>query len=315
MNSIKPVWIDTDTGVDDAFALLTAFKLDDIDIKGISAVCGNVELEKTFRNARAIASLAGREDIKVYKGAEKPFVVPLHCAYNVHGEDGLGGAIIPDSKAPIEEKAACDALYECAKELEGNLHIVAIGPLTNIATTILKYPDFVEYVKEIDMMGGSVGVGGNSNTTAEFNIFGDPHAAQTVFKSGIPIVMFGLDVTMKSTLSKEEVESLNSLDNPVAKFLTYSAKAPMTLYKTLGLGEVLCLHDTCPLAYLSDPDLFAGKKAGVYVETQSTLTLGKTVSDIFIRSDDMFPEKNVLVILDVDRDKLAEKVLNSYKSY
>lgn len=315
MNFIKPVWIDTDTGVDDAFALLTAFKLPDIEIKGISAVCGNVEVDKTFRNARAVVSLAGREDIKVYKGASKPFEVPLHSAYNVHGEDGLGGALIPDSKAPIETENACDALYKCAKECNGELHIVAIGPLTNVATTILKYPDFVELVKEIDMMGGSVGVGGNSNTTAEFNIFGDPHAAQTVFKSGIPIVMFGLDVTMKATLSKEEVESLNELDTPVSKFLTYSAKAPMTLYKNIGLGEVLCLHDTCPLAYLSDSDLFAGKKAGVYVETRSHITLGKTVSDIFIKSDDMFTEKNVMVMLEVNRDKLAKLVLDSYKAY
>ena len=311
----KLVWIDTDTGVDDAFALVSSFQLPNIDVVGISAVCGNVEIEKTFRNARNVVSLCGREDVPVYKGASKPLIVPLNCAYNVHGEDGLGGVEIPESKTTVETKDAIDALYEKAKELNGELYLVAVGPLTNVARALYKYPDIVKYIKEIDIMGGSIAVGGNCSTAAEFNIYGDPHAAQMVFKCGVPIVMFGLDVTMKSVLFRDEIDKLALEEDAVGQFCYKSSFAPMSLYKSLGLGDVMCLHDTCPLAYLSEPEIFSGKKAGVYVETQSQLSLGRTVSDLYIHSDEMFKEKNVLVITEVNRDRLAKVVLDSFKAY
>lgn len=315
MTNLKPVWIDTDCGVDDAFALLTAFKLPSIDVVGISAVCGNVECDKTFRNARNIASLASREDIKVYKGADSPLAVPLKPAYNVHGEDGLGGVAIPESKAPVETKNAFDALYEKAKELNGELIVVAVGPLTNIATTIYAHPDFTDYVKEIDIMGGSVAFGGNCTVAAEFNIYADPHAAQTVFKCGVPINMFGLDVTMKAMLTRDDINLIKELKGPVAEFAGKACEIPMGLYKMLGLGDFMCLHDSCPVMYLEKPEMFTGKKAGVYVETQSELSLGRTVSDIFVHADELFKEKNTTVMLDIDRDMMVNLVLETFKAY
>lgn len=315
MANNKLVWIDTDTGVDDAFALVSSFELPGIEVVGISAVCGNVEIEKTFKNARNVVSLCGKEDVPVYKGASKPLIVDLHPAYNVHGEDGLGGVVIPESKAKVETESAIDALYKKAKELNGELYVVAVGPLTNIATVIYKYPDVVKYIKEIVMMGGSIAVGGNCSSAAEFNIYGDPHAAQAVLKSGIPITMFPLDVTMKSVLFRDEIETLKLEEDEVGKFCYKSSAIPMNLYKSLGLGDVMCLHDTCPLAYLSSPDLFSGKKAGVYVETQSTISLGRTVSDLYVHADKLFDNKNVMVITDVDRDRLAKIVLDSFKAY
>lgn len=314
MSEIKKVWLDSDAGIDDAFALLTGLKLKNIDIVGISAVCGNVEVDKTFNNLRNLLALADRKDIKVYKGASKPAIVPFRPAYNVHGEDGLGGAQIVKSDAPVETKNAVEALYEKAKELNGELIIVAVGPLTNVANAILKYPDFKKYVKEIDIMGGSVGVGGNANTAAEFNILGDPHSAQTVFKSGIDINMFGLDVTMKSVLTKAEVDEFISTGSEVAKFVSVASKAPMALYKMLGLGEIMCLHDSCPMLYVSDPTLFVGRRAGVYVETRAEISLGRTVSDIFVKADRMF-EKNANVYLEVDRDRFAKTTLDALRQY
>ena len=123
-----PLWIDTDTGVDDAVMLMCASELEELDIKGISAVAGNVEEEKTFRNARAVMSLCGKEDIKVYPGAKTPLMIPLETAAHVHGDDGLGGAIIPDSKAPLETEYGYDAMYRTAKELNGELVVAAVGP-------------------------------------------------------------------------------------------------------------------------------------------------------------------------------------------
>lgn len=314
MNNIRPVWIDTDTGVDDAFALVSALRLPNIDVVGISTVAGNVEVEKTFKNARNVISLCQREDIKVYKGADKPLIVPLHTAYAVHGEDGLGGVVIPESKADIEKENAYDALYKKAKELNGELVVCAVGPLTNIAITIFKYPDFVNYVKEIVIMGGSIGVGGNTTIAAEFNIYVDPHAAQTVFKSGLKITLFPLDVTMKTVLTRDELESLKDVDNDVARFCYTSSNAPTSLYKHLGLGDLMCLHDTCPLVYLNSPELFFGKEAGVYVETLSEISLGRTVSDLYVHRDELF-DTNAMVMLDVKRDEVAKIVIDTFKAY
>lgn len=312
--SLRPVWIDTDAGIDDAFALLTALKLPNIEVVGVSAVSGNVECEKTFKNARNILSLAKREDIPVYMGAKGPIMGEARYAKNVHGENGIGDVTIPESKAPLFEENAYDALYNCAKKYNGELIVVAIGPLTNIATAIYKYPELLKLIKEIDIMGGSVSFGGNSNTTAEFNIFGDPYSAASVFKAGIPINMFGLDVTIKAHLNREEVEEIGKTDNAVAKFVYSITNAPMALYRMLGIGDILCLHDVCPLLYLSYPEVFEGKEAGVYVETQGTVTLGKTVSDLNVKTDKLF-KKNAVVMLNVDREKFAKIVVETIKEY
>ena len=134
-------------------------------------------------------------------------------------------------------------------------------------------------------------------------------------KSGIDITMFPLDVTMKSVLTRDEIDSLKNETDKVSKFCYESSVVPTNLYKSLGLGDVMCLHDTCPLAYLSDPTLFSGKKCAVYVETQSELSLGRTVSDCYAHSEYLFKNKNVNVMLDVDRDRLARIVLDSFKAY
>ena len=147
-----PVWIDTDTGVDDAVALLTAVYLERkglLEIRGISAVCGNAELDKTFENARNVMYLAGREDIPVFPGAEKPLLVELSTAPYVHGEDGLGGAKIPPSPAARENMPAWDALYLCARECAGELELILMGPETNAAIALRKHPDLPKYLKRI----------------------------------------------------------------------------------------------------------------------------------------------------------------------
>ena len=308
-----PVWIDTDCGVDDALALLCAFRLPELEIVGLSATAGNVTLENTYRNTRDIAALAGRKDIPVYKGAEKPWIAAPRTSEYVHGTDGLGGAKIAHSDAPETEGHAWDALYSKAKELNGELRIVAVGPLTDIANTIIKYPDFPDYVKELCIMGGVLAGPGNTNMTAEFNIMGDPHAAACVFKSGIRIVMFGLDVTLQAYLTKEEVDVISNTGNDVCRLIGEATAKTLALYKTLGLGEIMCMHDSCPVLYLAHPEFFSGKECCVRVETGGEHGFGKTVSDLY--SDAKFGDKNTLAMLKVDREAVVKLVTDIYWSY
>ena len=306
----KKIWIDTDTGVDDAVALFCASKLNCLEVVGISAVAGNAELKYTFKNARDVIHMAGL-DCKVYKGAEKPLVYDLVTAPTVHGVNGMGDAILPESPAAVETKPAWDALYEKAKELNGELYVVAVGPLTNIALTLKHHPDFKNYCKELFIMGGAA-TGGNATPCAEFNIYADPHAAKEVFDSGIFINMFGLDVTHKALLDKNDIEEIISYNNPVSDVFRDSTGYALKLYESQTVYG-LCEHDSCPIIYLAHPELFKYEDCGVYVEADGELTRGETVVDIW--SYIKFEDRHCRVFLDVDTKKMAQVIKDIYKQF
>ena len=312
MTDLIPIWIDTDTGVDDAVALLCALKLDKLAIRGISAVAGNVEHAKTFKNCRNVLAYAGREDIKVYPGAIKPMCVELDDASEVHGKDGLGGVVIPDSPAEKETMHAWDAIYEAAKKEGGKLQIVAVGPLTNIANAIISHPDLKDMIERILIMGGAA-VGGNATMAAEFNIYADPHSAETVMQSGIPVVMFGLDVTVDAYLDSKDIQDIRDFNTKISKFFVDVVQSNLNFYIKNYKREILCIHDACPLIYLQYPEIFTGQKAGVYVETQSRLCFGKTVTDIW--SDTKFKARETMVMLGVDREKFASTLKGLLQQY
>ena len=312
MTDFIPIWIDTDTGVDDAVALLCALKLDKLAIRGISAVAGNVEHAKTFKNCRNVLAYAGREDIKVYPGAIKPMCVELDDASEVHGKDGLGGVVIPESPAKKETMHAWDAIYEAAKKEGGKLQIVAVGPLTNIANAIISHPDLKDMVERILIMGGAA-VGGNATIAAEFNIYADPHSAETVMQSGIPVVMFGLDVTVDAYLDAKDIQDIGNFNTKISQFFVDVVQSNLNFYIKNYNREILCIHDACPLIYLQYPEIFTGQKAGVYVETQSRLSFGKTVTDIW--SDTKFKSRETMVMLGVNREKFASTLKGLLQQY
>ena len=312
MTDLIPIWIDTDTGVDDAVALLCALKLDKLAIRGISSVAGNVEHAKTFKNCRNVLAYAGREDIKVYPGAIKPMCVELDDASEVHGKDGLGGVVIPDSPAEKETMHAWDAIYEAAKKEGGKLQIVAVGPLTNIANAIISHPDLKGMIERILIMGGAA-VGGNATMAAEFNIYADPHSAETVMQSGIPVVMFGLDVTVDAYLDSKDIQDIRDFNTKISKFFVDVVQSNLNFYIKNYKREILCIHDACPLIYLQYPEIFTGQKAGVYVETQSRLCFGKTVTDIW--SDTKFKTRETMIMLGVDREKFASTLKGLLQQY
>ena len=202
-----------------------------------------------------------------------------------------------------------DAFYRKAKELQGELELIATGPLTNVGTALMKYPDLPQYLKRIVIMGGSATFG-NRTPAAEYNIYADPHAADAVFRSGIPLVMCGLDVTMQAIFYEEDLIRIGSRGTQAARLFRDALMTP--LHAQEG-GDGVKLHDAVAVLYAARPELFYGQMAGVAVETRGTITLGKTVTDLW--SDKKFDFKNAFVVLGLDRDAFVRTVQELIWSY
>ncbi len=305
-----PVWLDTDPGVDDAMAMGLLFAIPEYDVKGVSAVAGNVALEKTFQNARNLAAFFGRRDVPVYPGASRPLARSPRTAAFVHGENGLGNMTLPESDAPVETTPAWDALCTAAQGAAGELVLIAVGPLTNVALAFEKHPSLPKLLQRLVIMGGSAS-GGNATPAAEANIFCDAEAADMVFRSGVPIVMCGLDMTLKTVMSPAELDKLGEL-NPVCKFLRDAAQHGLAYSRAHGV-DGMALHDPTAVLYPLYPDLFSGREAGVVVETKDSETYGRTVTDLWSKAP--FSCKNALVMLAVDRARLHGIILDLLAKY
>ncbi|MEQ1939803.1 nucleoside hydrolase [Mesorhizobium sp. CN5-321] len=296
----RRIIIDTDPGQDDAVAILLALGSPELEIVGITAVAGNVPLGLTEKNARKICELAGRPDIKVYPGAVRPLVRRPVTAEHVHGKTGLDGPSLPEPTMPLQEQHAVDFIVETVmNEESGSITLCPLGPLTNIALALNREPRIAPRIREIVLMGGGFFEGGNVTPTAEFNIYVDPHAADVVFHSGIPIVVMPLDVTHKALTTAKRVQAFRALGSKVgeaaAALLDFFERFDEEKYGTDG-GP---LHDPCVIAYLLRPELFNGRQCNVAVEIASELTMGMTVVDWWGVTD---RPKNALVMRDIDAD-------------
>ncbi|TAM96172.1 MAG: nucleoside hydrolase [Rhizobiaceae bacterium] len=296
----RKIIIDTDPGQDDAVAILLALASPELDIVGITAVTGNVPLSLTEKNALKICELAGKPETPVYSGAIRPLMRPLVTAEHVHGKTGLDGPDLPEPKMTLHKEHAVDFTVETLmNEESGTITLCTLGPLTNIALALIREPRIASRVKELVMMGGGFFEGGNITPAAEFNIHVDPHAADIVFRSGIPIVMMPLDVTHKALTSPTRIAAFRSIGSrpgiAVAEMLGFSERFDKEKYA----GEGGPLHDPCVIAYLLAPEIFKGRKCNVTVETVSELTLGMTVVDWWGVTD---RPKNAFVMRDIDHE-------------
>ena len=276
----RKIIIDTDPGQDDAVAILLALASPEIETLGIVAVAGNVPLELTAKNARIICELAGRPDIKVFAGCDRPMRHTLVTAEHVHGKTGLDGPVMPDPSMPLQDQHGVDFIIETLRaEPSGTVTLCPLGPLTNIATAFERAPDIVERVQEIVLMGGAYFQVGNITPAAEFNIYVDPEAADIVFKSGRPIVVMPLDATHQALTTAPRVEAFRNLGTEpgrmVAEWTDFFERFDKEKYGSAGAP----LHDPCVIAYLIQPEIFTGRHVNVEIETQSTLTRGMTVAD------------------------------------
>jgi len=277
----KRIIIDTDPGIDDALAILLALASPELKLEGLSVVHGNCSMEQGVTNALSLLELAGREDIPVYRGCELPLVQPSLLAPETHGNTGLGYAQLP---APTTEPAAghaVDFLVESTLSAPGEITIVAVGPLTNLALAIRREPKIVEAVREVIIMGGAIRHEGNTTPLAEFNTFVDPHAAHIVYHSGMPITLTPLDVTYKCILTPDDVQRLLKLDHPITEFIADATRFYMEFHDDYQKIAGCVINDPLALALAYAPELVDVEEHYVDVDIAGGVSMGNTFADFY----------------------------------
>ena len=244
-------------------------------------------------------------------GAAKPIVGAQVTAAGIHGADGLGGVDVPEAVIPpVPEERAWDVIYREAVAAKGELVLIAVGPLTNLAVAFAKYSKLPGLIRRIVIMGGAATLG-NTTPAAEFNIYADPEAADLVFQSGVPVHMVGLDVTLKSYLTAAEIDEIGAFGSEQAKFFHAILQNVLAFSTKLGLPGV-SMHDPAAVLYAVEEGLFTAEEAGVRVECKGRITRGKTVTDLY--SDAQF-EKNAFVVTEVDRPAFVARVKELLRRY
>ncbi len=307
-----PVIIDVDTGIDDAVALVIALQAKELDIKGITTVAGNQTIEKTTRNTLDVVEYFGRSDIPVAMGAKGPLVREQIIAAYAHGESGLGTAVLPTAKNPPHELDAVDFIKKVLEESEEAITLVPTGPLTNIAVLLKAYPHVKSKIKEIVLMGGGA-FQGNSNATAEFNIYADPEAALIVFNSGVKLVMCGLDVTMKAIVTPEDVETIKAIGNKAGDFVAEAFNFYMAMYRKNANFTGCAVHDAVTITYLINPELIKTRQGIATVDIDGKDSYAATICDFRPWRDK--EKDNALVGVDIDREAFVQLILDACKNY
>ena len=308
----RKIIIDCDPGQDDAVMLLLALACpDDFDILGITTVAGNVPLDLTQRNARIMCELAGRTDVPVFAGFEKPMFHELITAENVHGKTGIDGVEIYEPSMPLQDQHAVDFIIDTLLGSKDNsITLVPTGPLTNIGQAIKKQADILPKIREIVLMGGAMREGGNTTPCAEFNILEDPDAANIVLHCARPLTIVPLDVTHQALVSRKRIDMLRKLNTPVGTAIVGMMEFFNRFDSEKYGSEGAPLHDPCTIAFLLKPELFSGKICNVEVETESPLTMGHTAVDFWEVTD---RPKNANWLYKVDTDGFFSLLIERLK--
>jgi len=315
MNVMKKILIDTDPGMDDTLAIILGAKSPKTELLGVSSVAGNYPVEITTKNVLKTLELIGRQDIPVAKGMHKPLTRPLPDDPFSHGSDGMGEIFLPEPTTKISNKHGVDQIIDVVRANPGEVTVICIAPLTNLAMAIMKEPQLVEEVKEVVCLAGSFGLNRYAfenatadNPQAEWNVYVDPEAAKLVFNSGIPLRAIGLDVATCTNLDKNQLYSLKNSSrkeaNIVEKMVRY--------VESRGHESYCVLIDSMAVAAVLEPSLIEIIDVRVGIETKGELTLGQTIAD-FRRHHawEHLPEIKVALKADYKRfiDILMENIL------
>lgn len=313
MNSEKSirVYMDVDTGIDDALAILLAVKHPALDVRGITTVVGNVDLEQVTRNTLQVLELAGAQEVPVVSGASRPLLGTPRSSAAVHGADGLGNPKLPE---PSQKPYGSDAVSYLRDELlcaAEPVTLITLAPLTNLALLFQTAPEVMEKIDRIAMMGGAAGAG-NATPVAEFNIFHDPEAADIVFGAGIPILMYGLEVFGRVRFSREEVGRWFCTEEQLRE-KTHPQSAPelaahLLYFMMRNFGwEKVSIGDAGCVASLIDPSGLTTERLPVYIETGGHYARGQTIvdrrpKDLLKRFGEAIVESDVEVSFDIDEE-------------
>lgn len=300
--------IDTDTASDDAVAILMALRSPDVSVEAITIVAGNMPVEQGAKNAGYTVDLCDA-GVPVHIGLDKPLLREHVNAEFFHGPDGMGGMNYPDPQRPPESRHAVDVLIDIVRANPGEITLVTLGPLSNIATALLKAPDIAQSVEECYVMGGAANVIGNITPSAEYNIWCDPEAARIVFHSGMPIMMVGWEHCIgDSLLLEEDIQRMRALGTPYADFtLDCNRSALAACRDWLGLPGLSLPDPVCMAVALNRDVSTHDERKYVDVETTSELTHGETVVDRF---GVLEKEPNIEVCFAVDSEKFKRMLFD-----
>lgn len=308
-NKTIPIIMDCDPGHDDAIAMVLAHASPRLRVLGVTTAAGNQTVRKTTYNAQRICTLLGME-VPIAMGRERPLTAePIH-APNIHGQSGLDGPQLPEPKTPICDCSAVELMAKLLRESEQRVTIVSTGPLTNTACLLLTQPELKNKIERISLMGGGI-AHGNWTPAAEFNILVDPEAADIVFRSGIPITMAGLDVTLKALTYEEDFDRIRAIGNPVASVVADWLEFFYRFHRSIGYAGAP-LHDPIAVAALIRPELFEFRDLFVQIELEGEYCRGATVGDL---EGTTGHAPNASVILGLDREGFVELLCDAVRTY
>jgi pyrimidine-specific ribonucleoside hydrolase len=304
-----PLILDGDPGHDDAIAWMLAKASPALDIRAVTSCAGNQTIEKTTYNARRVCTLLGI-DAPVAMGRPRPLLADPITAGNIHGQTGLDGPALPEPAMEVSHIGAVELMAKVLRESEEPVTIVSTGPQTNVAALLLAHPELKEKIGRISLMGGGIAYG-NWTPAAEFNILVDPEAAQTVFSSGVPVNMAGLDVTEKALIFPEDFERIRAVGNQVAQVVAEWLEFFYRFHRSIGYAGAP-VHDPCAVAVLLRPELFTIQELYVEVETAGEYCRGTTVGDVRGRTG---RPANARCLMNVDRQGFAELLVEAVRAY
>ncbi|GAB4458241.1 MAG: nucleoside hydrolase [Anaerolineae bacterium] len=278
---VKHIILDTDPGIDDALAILLALASPEVRLEALTVTMGNCATPQGVNNALSVLELAGATHIPVAPGLDRPLIQPLLTAPETHGSTGLGYARLPPPKQYAANQHAVDLLIERIMAARGEITLVAVAPLTNLALALRREPAIVEAVREVIIMGGAIRHEGNTTPLAEFNVYVDPHAAHIVYHSGLPITLVPLDVTYQCILTQADVDRLLAVDSPITRFVADSTRFYMEFHDEYQGIQGCVINDPLALALTFAPDLVETRPLHVTVDIHSPLSLGKTMADFY----------------------------------
>ena len=277
----RRIILDTDPGIDDSLAILLALASPEISLEGLSVVHGNSSTAQGTVNALSVLELAKAEHIPVYAGCELPLVQPSLLAPETHGEHGIGYARLPEPLTRPQSQNGCDFLIDKIMSNPGEMTLVAIGPLTNIALALRQEPRIAKNVKEVFIMGGAIRHEGNTTPLAEFNTYVDPHAAHMVFHSGMPITLTPLDVTYDCIFLKEDLNRLLKTASPITSFIADATRFYMEFHDEYQHIEGCVINDPMTMALTFMPEICDYQELYVDVDLSGGVSMGSTFADFY----------------------------------